>query len=136
MKKIKNEEVIYYNDGHATPFYLLIMICFGAFQMALVFLLILSSLFRSLFELPEQAFYLVAFIISVLLTYLVIILSKNGKNSYKIYEDRIEYFNLKEPPEKDQVRYEDDFGKSYSRGTPNQPFIYCYFINDYKSIVR
>ena len=144
MKKIKNEEVIYYNNGHATPFYLLIMICFGAFQMALVFLLILSSLFRSLFELPEQAFYLVAFIISVLLTYLVIILSKNGKSSYKIYEDRIEYFNLKEPPEKDviflseidQVRYEDDFGKSYSRGTPNQPFIYCYFINDYKSMSK
>ncbi|MFK8007067.1 MAG: hypothetical protein AB8H03_11870 [Saprospiraceae bacterium] len=54
---------------------------------------------------------------------------------------RIELFNEKTPTIKnviilkeiDQVRFEDDFGKSYSSSVPNKPFIYCYFKNGYTS---
>ena len=31
------------------------------------------------------------------------------------------------------MRYEDDFGKSYSSNVPSQSWIYCYFTNGYKS---
>lgn len=66
---------------------------------------------------------------------------RKSKPSYKIYDDRIEFFNEKYPLEKDiidlaeidQARYEDDFGKSISSGVPDSYFIYCYFVNDYKS---
>ncbi|MFK7775458.1 MAG: hypothetical protein AB8F94_25175 [Saprospiraceae bacterium] len=33
----------------------------------------------------------------------------------------------------DQVRYEDDFGKSYSSSIPSSSFMYCYFKDGYKS---
>lgn len=79
--------------------------------------------------------------LSLFTIYKILMSEGKSKPSYKIYQDRIEFFNENYPLEKDiidleeidQVRYEDDFGKSYSSSVASQSWIYCYFKNGYKS---
>jgi hypothetical protein len=137
----ENDEVMYYHDGHSSSTSNLIYMFLIVLQMALVTSLILFIIIKPLQSSPKLSLYLLTFIMSTIYFYFFKISNKHSKDSFKIYEDRIEFFNLKEPPEIDvinlseidQVRYEDDFGRSYSQDVSSKSFIYCYFKNGYKS---
>ena len=76
--------------------------------------------------------------------YFIVYRLKRKKSSYKIYEDRIEYFNalnaseVKVIPIKDiyQVRYEDDFGMALTDIWHKEIFIYLYIKPDHTSNYR
>lgn len=112
----------------------------GLASFAMLFLIIISmSLFK--IEIPMIIFKIGTVIISSIFFYLMLKQELTVKSSYKIYSDRIDFFNEKTPSEVDtidlekidQVRYEDEFGDTRPANAPRQWFIYCYFKNGYQS---
>lgn len=140
------QEIIHYHKGidYTNPLVKWGMIIYGAFIgilcgfFATIILTVIVSIFISD---PLDSLFFVLIPPGLYLYYKLILKELKSKYSFKIFEDRIEFFSEVTPLEKDiilieeidQVRYEDDFGKYYNSNVPNQPFIFCYFKNGYKS---
>jgi hypothetical protein len=140
----KVEELIYYHNGEGDFWFLgrwmkftaslLLSVANGA--LAAIVLIVILSFFM---ENQILVFPISWILFSILIFYLMLKSDRKSKTSYKIYNNRIEFFNENHTLEKDiidlgeidQVRYEDDFGKNYKG--PSQSWIYCYFKNGYKS---
>ncbi len=142
----KVEDVIYYHNGEGDFWFLgklmklIVLLLLSAANGALAALVLIVIL--SFFMEDQIWVFRISWILfSILIFYLILKSERKSKTSYKIYKDRLEFFNERYPLEKDiidldeidQVRYEDDFGKSYSSDVSHQSWIYCYFKNGYKS---
>lgn len=151
----KNEVIIHYHQVQTD---------FGNIKKKLIFAkkifmdlfigAILSFIILNLVSTYVEFKYISWLVLSVLVGVFIFYLTKKkeqtNKPSYKIYTDRIEFFNERslavvdviDLNEIDQIRYEDSFltyedevNQSYSdEGMTSQPYIYCYLENGYKSI--
>ena len=144
----ETEKIIYHHIGFDDSWIIRkwVSFIFGLFvSLANGFLLVMmiAAIFVQLLEISFlfPIVIVVSLFVGLLIFYFLRKYERNDKSSYKIYEDRIELFNEKTQTirdiiflkEIDQVRFEDDFGKSYSSNVPSSSYIYCYFKNGYKA---
>ncbi len=145
-EKTENEKEIYYYKGIDTSnFFIkwlnLIMGFLACIGLGSLLAIIVGVILSFLMKIQTWIFLIIWIPSSLYLFYRMLKGERKSKPSYKIYNDRIEFINEKYISEKDvidleeidQVRYEDDFGKSYSSSVASQSWIYCYFKNGYKS---
>lgn len=135
-----SEQAFYHYKGFENSIVQIILMLFLGFCYGMLLMLVIIAITNSFYQIPEKYFQFVFYSLSAILGFLFYRQEKTIKSSYKIYQDRIEFFNETKPlkvdvidlNEIDQVRYEDDFGRTYSN-SPRGWFIYCYFKNGYKS---